>query len=140
MVVIDILGKPVPWTAPRVGRQSIYDPKSKEKEAARWQIKSQFREELILGPVMLEFNFYIPILKGAKGILKQQMINGLAKPLHKPDSTNLQKFYEDCMTGIVYEDDAQVCDVYSRKRYSEKPGVLIKVYSLNDELPHWLTA
>ena len=50
------------------------------------------------------------------------------------DTTNCQKFYEDCLKGIVITDDRDCRRILSDKRYSENPGALIRVYSLSEVL------
>ena len=52
----------------------------------------------------------------------------------RPDTDNLQKLLKDCMTRVgFWRDDAQVCREEVTKRWSkEKPGIGIKVVSLND--------
>ena len=52
----------------------------------------------------------------------------------KPDTDNLQKLLKDCMTRTgFWRDDAQVCREDVTKRWSrEKPGIRIRVVSLND--------
>lgn len=135
MIQIELFGKPVPWAAAKVTRRGTYNPKGIEKEAARWQIKAQHRDEPITGDVHLDFTFFVPIPARTSSVKRQQMLHHMIRPRVKPDTTNMQKFYEDCLKGIVIVDDNIVTDVSARKRYSEKPGVLIRVYCLNWEKP-----
>ena len=54
-------------------------------------------------------------------------------PFRRPDCTNIQKLLEDAMTGIVWRDDAQVCEIVSQKRFVETdqaPGLQVHVRSL----------
>ena len=53
----------------------------------------------------------------------------------RPDTDNLQKLLKDCMTAAgFWQDDAQVCREEVTKRWSrQKPGILIRVVSMNDE-------
>jgi Holliday junction resolvase RusA-like endonuclease len=133
MIQLEVFGNPEVWTAPRIFNKRHFDPKGKQKEATRWQIRAQYREELIHGPVMLDFIFFMPIPKATSKIKRKQMINGIILPDIRPDTTNMQKFYEDCLMGIVIDDDKFATDIHSRKRYSENPRVLIRVLSLGME-------
>jgi len=46
----------------------------------------------------------------------------------KPDLTdNLMKGVADALTGIVWTDDARVCEVRSRKRYGTAPGIFLNI-------------
>lgn len=47
----------------------------------------------------------------------------------KPDATKLLRCIEDAMTGIVWDDDAQVVRQEVIKRYDEKPGAMVVVRS-----------
>lgn len=134
MIFLELSGKPVPWTAPHTRGKFHYNPKHDEKELAMWQLKTQYRDVPIGGPIHLDFTFFFPIPKSASRIKKKQMLAHLILPTCRPDTTNLQKFYEDCLTGIVITDDALVTDINSRKRYSDKPGILIKVMSLWEKI------
>jgi Holliday junction resolvase RusA-like endonuclease len=51
-------------------------------------------------------------------------------PSVRPDLTSLVRPAEDALTGIVWVDDSQVCEVRAQKRYvreGEAPGVTITV-------------
>jgi len=52
----------------------------------------------------------------------------------KKDCTNMQKFIEDCLKSVAFEDDRYVVEVHSRKRYGqvEKGKILINVYSIEE--------
>lgn len=55
------------------------------------------------------------------------MLNGILRPAKRPDRGNLLKFYEDCLTGIVWVDDSQVVDGAVRKIFAEVPRTVIRV-------------
>lgn len=135
MIQLELYGKPVPWTASRFCGSHYYNPKSADKETARWQIRAQYRDEPILGPIHLDFTFFIPIPKSTSYVRRRQMLAHIILPEVTPDTTNMQKFYEDCLKGIVIGDDRSATDISSKKRYSEKPGVLIRVIALNYNKP-----
>lgn len=126
MIQLQLHGKPVPWSASEKGRYCFYDPKGKEKEYARWQIKAQYRDRPIGGHVALDFIFFIPIPKGTSKAKRAQMLDGRILPT-SPDTTNMQKLYEDCLQGIVIENDRFTNRVTSQRKYAEEPGVLIQV-------------
>ena len=48
----------------------------------------------------------------------------------KPDASNLCKIAEDAMNGVVFEDDAQVCELFVRKQYGPVPGLTVIVTAL----------
>lgn len=131
MIHLEILGNPIPWSASRTNGKRHYNPRHEDKLRAQWQLRIQYRDELIKGPVSLDFTFFLPIPKSTSNFRRREMLAAILLPDVKPDTTNLQKFYEDCLKGIVFHDDNCVTDVSSRKRYSDYPRTLIRVQSLN---------
>ena len=71
------------------------------------------------GPVELELKAYFerPLNhkkrngKGLKSTAPQ-------RHYQKPDADNLAKFAGDCLSGIAYKDDCQICDSKVSKRWS----------------------
>lgn len=51
-------------------------------------------------------------------------------PARKPDIDNFEKFIFDCLNGIIYKDDSQICSCRHDKRYSENPRTEIEVRRL----------
>lgn len=125
-------GKPHNWVHHQGYGKKAYDPKYLQKEQTKWQIKTAYHDDPIQGNVSIRFIFYFPVPKGTSCVRRRQMLNGVIRPGVSPDCTNMQKFYEDCLKKIVFEDDSRVVDISSSKFYSAKPGVLIKVLSSSD--------
>ncbi len=136
MISLEIFGKPTPQMRPRFSTRGkvphVFDPQSKEKEQYRWQIKSQFREEIMEMPLRMDVTFFMTIPKSTSALKKRQMENGLIGHMKKPDVDNLTKFILDCLNNLVFVDDAQVCDIRSRKIYSSTPRTLIRLIPLAD--------
>lgn len=126
---------PTPWSAPVKGRHTFYDKKSKQKEFARWLIRSKYRGPLVLEPVSIEFVFYISVQKCASKKDRQLKLDGKILPT-TPDITNMQKLYEDCLQGIVIINDRLSNKITSVRYYSERPGVEIKIRTWQEELNH----
>jgi Holliday junction resolvase RusA-like endonuclease len=133
MIQIQIDCDPTPWSAPSKGKNCFYDKKSKEKEFTRWQIKGQYRDNPIPGWVSLDFIFHIPIPKSTSKALRKQMLERRVLPT-SPDTTNMQKLYEDCLQGIVIDNDRYSNKISSVRYYSEKPGVTITIRSWQEEM------
>jgi Holliday junction resolvase RusA-like endonuclease len=51
-------------------------------------------------------------------------------PWVAPDLDKLIRAVLDGLTGVAYEDDAQVVEIFSRKQYGQTAGVWIRVESL----------
>lgn len=129
MILIEIPGDPIPATAPRLGRGGrVYNSRSKENERIKWQMRAQYnREAPIAGPVRLIATFYMPIPKATSGIRRRQMLAGLIHHIKRPDSSNLAYGYENCLKGIVIEDDSQVVEFTAKKVYGERPKTVLQI-------------
>lgn len=121
-------GIPVPWKAHAgYGRRS-FNPLYKERDYVQWQVKSQNnKEDIISGPVSVRCVFHMPIPKATSKVKRREMLNNNLHHIKRPDLTNLYKFLEDCLKGIIFEDDSQVCEVSLKKIYSEKCKTVITV-------------
>lgn len=51
-------------------------------------------------------------------------------PTTTPDLDKLERTVLDELSGVVFLDDRQVCELHSAARYSPRPGVLIEVWIL----------
>jgi crossover junction endodeoxyribonuclease RusA len=73
------------------------------------------------GPIGITLDFYFLKPKSAK---KRKF------PTVPPDLDKLQRATFDSMTGVVYGDDKQICEVNARKHYSETERVEISCFTL----------
>lgn len=128
MIHLEIPGAPIPWQSSRVSSNGMhYNPKGKEKQAVKELIRFAYKEKPLEEPVALLFGFYMPIAESETKRIKIAKKVGDILHTGKPDTTNLQKFYEDCLSGIVIVDDRYVCYTRSFKIYSENPRTKITV-------------
>lgn len=77
------------------------------------------------GPIRLEMHFFMPRPKYIKA--------GMPPHLVKPDSSKLARCAEDGLTGICFQDDAQVVELYATKQYAQvgdRPRAVIAVVPL----------
>jgi len=126
MINICLNQVPVSWKASQVSGKRHYNPRHLEKIRTQKAIKIQYKEKPLTEYVSLIFSFFMPIPKSTSKKKKELMLNGQIYPT-KLDVTNCQKFYEDCLKGIVIEDDRTVCFIIASKYFSEEPKVLITV-------------
>jgi len=83
--------------------------------------------ELYKGPLRLEVTFYRVRPKShytGKGALTR---SAPLMPTTKPDLTKLIRPLEDALRGIVFKDDAQICQTVAVKQYGESARVDVKV-------------
>jgi Holliday junction resolvase RusA-like endonuclease len=137
MIEIILNQTPVSWSAPRLSHGIAYNPRSKQKTKTRNEIcRRVLLEEIpingpIFGYVALHFTFCFKPPKSASAKEKEKMLSQQTFPT-RMDTTNLQKFYEDCIKDIVIEDDRYVIATSARKIYGEKEKVVIKVFSIEE--------
>lgn len=127
--------EPISWVPSRVCRTHTYNPRAKEKTQTIKELiwRMPILQRPIKGYVVLELEFIFKPPKSASKRKKQQMLDLEIYPTQK-DCTNMQKFIEDCLKNVAFEDDRYVVDVRSRKRYGQvKEGkILINVYSIDE--------
>jgi Holliday junction resolvase RusA-like endonuclease len=74
-------------------------------------------------PVTLYLYIRAPIPKSLPKKRIEACLNGLEKPIKKPDASNVLKSVEDAMNGVVYKDDSQIVNIHVSKVYSSVSGV-----------------
>lgn len=133
MIHLELEQEPTSWTPARMGGGHAYNPKGKEKKAAIAEIKWRMPplQEPIKGFVSLDLEFVFSPPASASKKTRQKMLDGEIFPTSK-DCTNMQKFIEDCLKNIAFEDDRYVVNVSSSKRYGDESKILINVYSLEE--------
>lgn len=73
----------------------------------------------------------IPASKPKK--FKQKAIEGILRPITKPDTDNIAKNIKDGLNKIAYPDDSQIVIEHIEKRYSENPRVEIEISTLEED-------
>lgn len=132
MITLEVIHEPVPWAAHKGFGRRAYNPRHKEREFYRWQIRTQYnRDTPSCAPVRITVGFYMPIPKTTSGIRRRQMLNGVIHHIKKPDIDNCAKFLIDTLKGIVIEDDNQVVELVAKKIYAETPKTIIRLEELN---------
>ena len=125
-----ISGKPKGKTRPRFargGRNTYTDRGTAEYE------KKVAEAYLAAGGQMEEYSgirikaYYLIPQKTRKDIVAA-MVSGQIKPAKKPDLDNVLKIIMDGLTGVAFEDDNQICQVYMEKVYGEEPRVEVELY------------
>ena len=108
------------------------------KRSKPWQVEVSWKAcEAYKGPVLtiplrLEITFYLPRpkhhFKTRKGEVSDQVKPGAPTyPTTKPDRTKLVRCLEDALKGIIWKDDSQVVEGFSRKLYGEPARAEVKI-------------
>ncbi len=130
-IELHIQGAPVVWRAPYVGSRGAYSPKANEKRIVSEFIRQQYKGEPTDRLLRCDLYFYLPIPKSTSKKKRQQMLDGDIRPTAGGDLTNLRKFIEDCMNGIVYLDDRQIVEGETQKWFDDKPETVVQIMFVN---------
>ncbi|MCM3425595.1 RusA family crossover junction endodeoxyribonuclease [Bacillus paralicheniformis] len=112
------------------GRGKFVKPNAKRylsyKDFIKFKAKEQLKgQEFFTGPIEVEILFLMPIPKSwAKW--KKRVAPGKRHTV-KPDIDNLIKGVFDALNQIAWMDDNQVSEVTACKRYSENPGITVRI-------------
>ena len=130
----------------KIGYRTIsYDPLSKEKEDMRFLLsrmlisqtgnKKVDEEALYLRYkdfYHVSFVFTCPISKSDRKTLRNEKLKGFRNHEIKYDLDNLEKFYLDCMTGVIFSDDKKVVKLQSEKKWGETGSIEIEIHGFNE--------
>lgn len=138
MIQIEVFGIPRPGGSKKPGRNRktgklfVMDA---NPNTAIWrsdvvaQSIPQYNGPLLTGPVIMRYEFRFPRPKNHYRTGNNAHLMREAAPnwhTIKPDLTKIIRSTEDALTGIVWQDDSQVCKRSESKRYcrgEERPGV-----------------
>jgi Holliday junction resolvase RusA-like endonuclease len=78
-------------------------------------------------PVSVVVTAYVAPPKSLSKKKRADALDGLLKPVTRPDLDNYSKAALDGCNAIIYRDDSLVTDLIVRKRYSERPRLTITI-------------
>ena len=130
MVAFTVPGAPVPKARPRLGRDHVYTPrKTINAEAVVRSVAQLAGCVPIVGPIVLELDFFLPIPKAWNKTKTQAALLGALRPAGRPDGDNLAKLVLDGLNGTAFVDDAQIVELTCRKWYGE-PRTEVRIVPL----------
>lgn len=119
---------PVAWQRAGISRGHHYT----QRETRAWEEAVAMHGKVAMrgrtpftGPVELLVVFHLPIPSSWAAWKREAAIRGQVVPTTKPDFDNLAKGVSDALNGIAWDDDAQVVDAFTRKRYDALPCVIV---------------
>jgi Holliday junction resolvase RusA-like endonuclease len=90
----------------------------------KWYYEQETRNGVtLILPVMADIKAYYPIPKSTPKYKMAAMLNGIARPMKKPDFDNIGKIICDALNGLAYPDDSHIVDGRVQKFYSANPRV-----------------
>ena len=127
---IDITLYLVPKATPRPRATKFgvfYVSGAKDNKAFFHALMEDKTYEYITTPCKFICDCYIPTPSSFSKIDKYLCEKGLIRPVSKPDWDNLGKTYSDMIQGILLMDDSLIIEGISRKFYSIKPRIEIRI-------------
>jgi len=130
---IIIFGAPIPLKRHRTSGKTHYDPQVKVKKAVVFEVLPQLQGLFAFDvPIKVSFDFHMPIPKSWSKKKKKEMLH---KPhTFKPDISNLIKFYEDALNGVLWRDDSLISETEATKFYDENPRTGITIKTLKKQV------
>lgn len=145
-IYLNIPGKPVAkkthrthvsinWASKSCKRWNRF-PQRKEADSLTQWMGTQYDGPLIDHGVFISFEFYMPIPKRWRKDIKEKAKNGILHHVSKPDASNLAKYYEDCMRGVILKDDCKAVWISPVKLFAKnddpRTEILIKAFNYED--------
>jgi Holliday junction resolvase RusA-like endonuclease len=127
---LEITGKPFVKQRPQVNNATgnVFTPQKTLNYETRvsnlFQIKYP-NHKLLTGAISVCFFLFMPIPKSASKKKREEMLSFSELPTTKKDLSNMIKVLEDGLNLVAYHDDGQICDIYTIKRYSDRPRAII---------------
>jgi Holliday junction resolvase RusA-like endonuclease len=134
-ITLVIQGAPVAKGRPRMTRRGItYTPAATRKYEAHGRLAAQMAMDgrpPIEAPVRIELLIELPIPASWSKRKAADAITGHIRPTSRPDVDNYLKAILDAINSIVIADDAQVVEVFAKKKFGIAPKMLMTVYPLD---------
>lgn len=136
-IVFTVPGEPQGKGRPRIGRVGqharMFTPAKTvhyEGLVALAAQEAMQGRDMITGPVLIELHILHGVPQSMSKKRKAMALAGELLPMKKPDTDNVLKAICDGCNGVVWKDDVQATDGVFRRRYSETPGVRVRIVPL----------
>jgi Holliday junction resolvase RusA-like endonuclease len=128
-ILYTVKGTPIAWARCAPGHKGqLYDTQKHIKNVYRIGIESQHgRRPMYTGPLGLVAKFVFPMPK-----YKMKHWESLNDTPHTntPDSSNLLKFLEDAIVGLLIPDDRIIANIQVSKMYGFEPRTEFKLIEI----------
>jgi Holliday junction resolvase RusA-like endonuclease len=132
LIVVTVLGAPVAKGRPKMTTRGkfprVYTPAKTRafEDLIRIEATTVMQDNPpVVGPVLLSVTAYVAMPKSLSKKARAEALDGIRKPVTRPDADNYAKAALDGCNGILFRDDSQVTDLIVRKRYSAAPRLVI---------------
>lgn len=140
--ILDIKWKQISYTIfllpkatprPRSGKSGVFYVKgAKDNKKIFEDFMKDQTIDMITTPAKFDCTSYFPIPSSMNGVEKICAELGFIRPISKPDWDNVAKAYCDMCQGFLLYDDSLIIEGTSRKFYSIKPRIEIRISYMED--------
>jgi Holliday junction resolvase RusA-like endonuclease len=130
MVKFTVPGEPKAKARPRMSTKTgrAYTPSETIQYENLVKVCYMESKQLKLeGQIEAQITAFYGIPKSASKKKKEQMLQGLIRPVKKPDVDNIAKTVLDSLNKIAYDDDSQIVECIVQKFYSDNPRVEVEI-------------
>ncbi len=128
VTTIVVPGAPVPWArAGRAGRRSFTRPPQAVHRRKIQTAAAALDVPRLLGAVRLDVIFEYEPPKSWRRADREFAIDTRQPKTTTPDQDNLVKLVADALSGIAFQDDKQVADGRTIKRYAAEARTIITI-------------
>lgn len=138
MITITIPGNPIPLQRHRHNGKISYNPQKKLQEQIYWTARAQMPPTTLNTPqppydtpLEVTMTFHMPIPPSYSRKKRELLPN--TPHHHKPDLSNLVKFYEDALEGCCWTNDSIISTLTTTKLYSELPRTVITIRQVDND-------
>jgi Holliday junction resolvase RusA-like endonuclease len=130
-VTVIINGEPVAKARPRMTRRGfVYTPAATRKFEAHGRLSAQLAMDG-RPPIEVPVRIELPVPASWSRRKTADAITGHIRPTSRPDVDNYLKAILDAISTIVVADDAQVVEVYAKKKFSVAPKMIATIFPLD---------
>lgn len=132
MVELEIPGVPLVWKAPFVGSRGAWSVRTPILGQLRNHLRETYEGPILDEALAIDFIFVLPIPKSASKKMRHLMRTREVHPTIRKDRSNMLKFAEDVLKGVVIRDDCLIVDGRTMKIYGEEPMTIVRIYSMKE--------
>lgn len=134
LIVVTVPGAPVAKGRPRITARGGFARAYTPAKTVRYEdlVRIAAYDAMngnapVTGQVTVCITAYVQPPKSMRKRDREAAAEGLLHPTTRPDADNYAKAALDGCNGILFKDDAQVTDLIVRKRFSERPRLVISM-------------
>ena len=85
-------------------------------------------QQMLDGELCASLTAFFAIPSSKSKAEKKRMLEGIVRPVKRPDLDNVIKCVLDACNGIAYKDDSQIVTVVAEKFYSDTPRLELEIW------------